>query len=145
MKFTFVYCGWEGTANNSQVFVDAVTRSLNNFPIPREGFLAPYRGQRYHLRDYVGRGKLRGKEELFNYRHSLCRNIIERCIGVLKAIFSILKLINNYPLSRQKQIPTTCCTINNFICQEHVLDKLFIEYSEKNMVFQDVQEIFSFS
>ncbi|XP_022883271.1 uncharacterized protein LOC111400040 [Olea europaea var. sylvestris] len=71
------------------------------------GFLAPYRGQRYHLRDYVGRGRLRGKEELFNYRHSSCRNIIERCIGVLK---------------------------------EHALDKLFVQYSEENMVFQDIPE-----
>ena len=66
------------------------------------GFLAPYRGRRYHLRDYVGRGRPREKEELFNYRHSSCRNIIECCIGVLKARFSILKLITNYPLSRQR-------------------------------------------
>ncbi|XP_022841850.1 protein ALP1-like [Olea europaea var. sylvestris] len=154
MKFTFVYSGWEGTANDSRVFVDAVTRSSNNFPMPRgdqfylvdsgypnmPGFLAPYRGQRYHLRDYVGRGRLRGKEELFNYRHSSCRNIIERCIGVLKARFPILKLITNYQLSRQRQIPTACCAINNFIRQEHALDKLFVQYSEENMVFQDIPE-----
>ncbi|XP_022843162.1 protein ALP1-like [Olea europaea var. sylvestris] len=56
MKFTFVYSGWEGTANDSRVFVDAVTRSSNNFPMPRgdqfylvdsgypniSRFLAPY-------------------------------------------------------------------------------------------------------
>ncbi|XP_022852831.1 uncharacterized protein LOC111374395 [Olea europaea var. sylvestris] len=34
MKFTFVYCGWEGTANDSRVFVDAVIRSSNNFSMP---------------------------------------------------------------------------------------------------------------
>ncbi|KAG6511899.1 hypothetical protein ZIOFF_029978 [Zingiber officinale] len=34
------------------------------------GFLALYRGRCYHLRDYQGQGRPRGKEELFNYRHS---------------------------------------------------------------------------
>ncbi|KAL2505216.1 putative harbinger transposase-derived nuclease [Abeliophyllum distichum] len=154
MRFSFVYSGWEGTANDSRVFVDAVTRSSNNFPMPRgdqfylvdsgypnmPGFLAPYRGQRYHLRDYVGRGRLRGKEELFNYRHSSCRNIIERCIGVLKARFPILKFITNYSLTRQRQIPTACCGIHNFIRQEHALDTLFAEYSGENMVFEDIPE-----
>ncbi|XP_022883522.1 uncharacterized protein LOC111400340 [Olea europaea var. sylvestris] len=129
MKFTFVYSGWE-----DQFY-------LVDFGYPNMlGFLAPYRGQRYHLRDYVGRGRLRGKEELFNYRHSSCRNIIERCIEVLKARFPILKLITNYQLSRQRQIPTECCAINNFIRQEHALDKLFVQYSEENMVFQDIPE-----
>ena len=102
------------------------------------GFLAPYRGRRYHLRDYVGQGGPRGKEELFNYRHSSCRNIIERCIGVLKARFPILKLITNYPLRRQRQIPTACCTIHNFIRQENFLDRLFTEYSLDNMIFDDM-------
>ncbi|CAL9000741.1 unnamed protein product [Prunus brigantina] len=68
MMFTFVYTGWEGTANDSRVFIDAVMRPENEFPFPDEGyyyvvdagysnvpgFLAPYRGERYHLRDYRG-------------------------------------------------------------------------------------------
>ncbi|KAL2491082.1 putative harbinger transposase-derived nuclease [Abeliophyllum distichum] len=154
MKFIFVYARWEGTANDSRVFIDAITRTSNNFPMPRgdqfylvdsgypnmPGFLAPYRGRRYHLRDYSGRGRPRGNEELFNYRHSSCRNIIERCIGVLKARFPILKLITNYPLSRQRQIPTACCTRHNFIRQELALDSLFSQYSSENMVFEDVPE-----
>jgi len=37
MKFTFVYSGWEGTANDSRVFIDAVTRTSNNFSMPRGG------------------------------------------------------------------------------------------------------------
>ncbi|KAL2505422.1 putative harbinger transposase-derived nuclease [Abeliophyllum distichum] len=104
------------------------------------GFLTPSRGRRYHLRDYSGHGRLCGKEELFNYRHSSCRNIIERCIGVLKTKFPNLKFITNYPLSRQRQIPTACCTIHNFIRREHVLDSLFAQYSSENMVFEDVPE-----
>ncbi|XP_052175333.1 uncharacterized protein LOC127790090 [Diospyros lotus] len=33
MKFTFVYSGWEGTANDSPVFIDVVIRTSNNFPM----------------------------------------------------------------------------------------------------------------
>ena len=32
MKFTFVYTGWEGAANDSRVFLDALQRPKNNFP-----------------------------------------------------------------------------------------------------------------
>ncbi|GJX85265.1 ALP1-like protein [Tanacetum coccineum] len=60
MMFTFVYTGWEGTANDSRVFYDAIVRSENKFLIPSgdyfyvadsgypnlKGFLAPYRGER---------------------------------------------------------------------------------------------------
>ena len=37
MKFTFVYTGWEGTANDSRVFLDALQRPENNFPWPPYG------------------------------------------------------------------------------------------------------------
>ena len=37
MKFTFVYTGWEVTANDSRVFLDALRRLENNFPWPASG------------------------------------------------------------------------------------------------------------
>ncbi|ONI01919.1 hypothetical protein PRUPE_6G167200 [Prunus persica] len=37
MMFTFIYMGWEGTANDSRVFIDAVMRPENEFPFPDEG------------------------------------------------------------------------------------------------------------
>ncbi|XP_059642983.1 uncharacterized protein LOC132284866 [Cornus florida] len=37
MLFTFVYAGWEGTANDSRVFIDAITRAVARFPIPPDG------------------------------------------------------------------------------------------------------------
>ena len=103
------------------------------------GYLAPYRGQRYHLRDYQGQGRPRGKQELFNYRHSSLRNVIERCFGVLKARFPILKLMPNYPVRRQRQIPTACCTIHNFIRRHHTIDRLFEEYSIQDMIVEGEQ------
>ena len=37
MMFTFMYTDWEGTANDSRVFIDALTRVENQFPFPNEG------------------------------------------------------------------------------------------------------------
>ncbi|KAG8367418.1 hypothetical protein BUALT_Bualt16G0069800 [Buddleja alternifolia] len=64
MKYTYILTGWEGSAADSRVLRDAVTRP-NGLKIPNgnyylcdsgytncEGFLAPYRGVRYHLRDW---------------------------------------------------------------------------------------------
>ena len=49
------------------------------------GFLPPYHTERYHLRDFQGGDHPEGAKELFNYRHSSLRNVIERCFGILKA------------------------------------------------------------
>ncbi|XP_062081151.1 uncharacterized protein LOC133785954 [Humulus lupulus] len=115
MMFTYVYAGWEGTTNDSRVLLDAI-RKDDNFPMPppgkyyvvdsgypnMPGFLAPYRGERYHLRPFRGRGNHpRGAMELFNYRHSSLRNVIERCFGLLKARFPILKSMPPYLLGKQ--------------------------------------------
>ncbi|XP_026400217.1 uncharacterized protein LOC113296094 [Papaver somniferum] len=56
------------------------------------GFLAPFRGQRYHLKEW-GQGRLepRTAEELFNMKHCRARNVIERVFGLLKMIWAILR------------------------------------------------------
>lgn len=36
MSFTFVYVDWEGTANDSMVFLNAMTREENTFPWPKK-------------------------------------------------------------------------------------------------------------
>ncbi|XP_021820766.1 uncharacterized protein LOC110762438 [Prunus avium] len=124
-------------------------RPKNEFPFPDEGyyyvvdagysnvpgFLAPYRGLRYHLRDYRGpRRAPRGPMELFNYRHSSLRNVIERCFGVLKARFPILKLMPNYPPRRQRPIPIAYCVLHNFIRKEARRDKMFEEFQVEDMI-----------
>ena len=53
------------------------------------GFLAPYRGTRYHLNEWIGNTPQNYKE-LFNLRHASARNVIERSFGVLKKRWSIL-------------------------------------------------------
>ncbi|KAM1575948.1 hypothetical protein PS2_032196 [Malus domestica] len=139
---------YRGTANDSRVLMDAITREENRFPMPQEGkyyvvdsgyanmsgFLAPYRKVRYHLRDFRGRGKRpRGAMELFNFRHSSLRNVVERCIGVLKNRFPILKLMPNYPIRKQRRIPVACCAVHNFIRMQSRNDTLFQQFEDNDV------------
>ncbi|KAM1495672.1 hypothetical protein ACFX2K_030329 [Malus domestica] len=89
MQFIYVFPGWEGSASDSRVLHDAISRP-NGFKVPAdggytngEGFLAPYRGIPYHLSEWEGRTPS-NKEEYFNMKHSKARNVIERCFGLLK-------------------------------------------------------------
>ena len=57
--------------------------------------LTPFRGIRYHLRERNDPLAQRGKKpknrfELFNLRHALFRNVVERTIGVWKARWRVL-------------------------------------------------------
>ncbi|TYK08540.1 retrotransposon protein [Cucumis melo var. makuwa] len=50
-----------------------------------EGFLSPYRGQRYHLQEWRGAENVPTiTKKYFNIKHSSARNVIERTFGVLK-------------------------------------------------------------
>ncbi|KAG5557504.1 hypothetical protein RHGRI_007665 [Rhododendron griersonianum] len=103
-------------------------------------FLSPYRGERYHLNNFRGHGQRPKKiEEWFNFRHSSLRNVIERCFGVLKARFPILKQMPPYSVRTQKYIPTACCTVHNWIRMHDDNDDLFREYSQENMVMRQCQ------
>ena len=51
--------------------------------------MVPYRGVRYHLKEYSTHGP-ENAEEIFNHWHSFLRNVIERTFGVLKKRFPII-------------------------------------------------------
>ncbi|XP_062085765.1 uncharacterized protein LOC133791874 [Humulus lupulus] len=118
----------ERSANDARILLECATNPDYGFPMPPQGkyylvdsgytnmpgFLSPYRGERYHLGQYIDLNPI-GKKELFNYRHSSLRNVIERCFSVLKARFPILKQMPSYDLRIQKYIVIACCGIHNFI------------------------------
>jgi len=54
------------------------------------GLITPYRGVRYHLKEFSARNPPLNYKELFNLRHASLRNAIERTFGVLKKRFDIL-------------------------------------------------------
>ncbi|XP_035831677.1 putative nuclease HARBI1 isoform X2 [Helianthus annuus] len=105
MCFTFAWAGWEGTAHDTRIFLEALRKPEVKFPRPTDkyyvvdvgypntrGYLAPYNGNdvRYHIPDFR-RGQTaaqrapKGLKETFNYYHSSLRNVIERTFGVWKA------------------------------------------------------------
>ncbi|XP_040994226.1 putative nuclease HARBI1 [Juglans microcarpa x Juglans regia] len=143
MKFTFVYAGWEGTAHDARVLIDALRRPGNHFPWPEEGyyylvdsafpctegFMPPYPRVRYHRSERRGSHTFQGYKDLFNYRHSSLRNVIERTFGVLKKRFRILNLMPPYLPTRQRYLIIACCTIHNFIRMVTPNDRDFLVYS----------------
>uniref|UniRef100_A0A803N396 DDE Tnp4 domain-containing protein n=1 Tax=Chenopodium quinoa TaxID=63459 RepID=A0A803N396_CHEQI len=64
MEFTYVLLGWEGSTHDGRILRDAISRP-NGLKVPKgcyylcdggctngEGFLAPYRGHLYHLKEW---------------------------------------------------------------------------------------------
>ena len=81
-----------------------------------EGFLAPYRGTRYHLQEWEDNSRApRNHEEYFNMKHSRARNVIERCFGLLKRRWAILRSPSHYPIKIQGRMITACSLLHNFI------------------------------
>ncbi|XP_058740988.1 uncharacterized protein LOC131613326 [Vicia villosa] len=90
LKFTYVLAGWEGSSSDSRIIKNALTRedklkiSQGKYYLVDAGFMltsgliTPYRGVRYHLKEYSARNPPQNSKELFNLRHSSLRNAIER-------------------------------------------------------------------
>lgn len=119
--------GWEGSAHDSVVLKAALKRS-NGIIIPegkyyladagyaaRPGILPPYRGVRYHLKEYDGGRHPETPQELFNLRHSSLRTSVERAFGTLKNRFKILANKAFFPLKTQVKIVIACCVVHNWI------------------------------
>ncbi|XP_062018884.1 protein ALP1-like [Rosa rugosa] len=133
MMFIFVFPGWEGSVSDSRVLRDALSRP-NGLKVPRgfyylvdagyansEGFLAPYRGTSYHIEEWESR---RHRQQYFNMKHASARNVIERCFGVLKGCWAILRSPSFYPIDTQTQIILACCLLHNFIRREMSQDPM---------------------
>ncbi|KAH0633714.1 hypothetical protein KY284_036500 [Solanum tuberosum] len=97
-----------------------------------KGFLSPYRGYRYWLKDWRGDNPSpRCKEELFNMRHARARNVIERAFGLLKGRWGILRSSSWYSVKIHNRIISACCLIHNFIHREMEVDPLDIDIEEQ--------------
>jgi hypothetical protein len=124
--FCYVMPGWEGSAHDTRVLQDALGADLKpdegkyylvdaGYGM-RKGFLAPYRGVRYHLKEqYQSQQKPENKEELFNLRHAQLRNVVERIFGILKRRFRILRSPPEYPFTTQVKLVFALTALHNFI------------------------------
>ncbi|RZC78988.1 hypothetical protein C5167_003214 [Papaver somniferum] len=140
LEVIYVYPGWEGSAADSCVLIEAIYKK-NGLEVPQGyyylvdagypnsgGFLAPFRGQRYHLKEW-GQGRLepRTAEELFNMKHCRARNVIERVFGLLKMRWAILRSPSWYPVNIYCRFIMACCLIHNLIRREMPIDEFLPE------------------
>lgn len=99
-----------------------------------EGFLAPYRGHRYHLKEW-GSYQPVSAEEYFNMKHSKARNVIERLFALLKGRWAILRSASFFPIKTQGRIVLACCLLHNLIKKVGAMnedDGYIIEESEED-------------
>ncbi|XP_010044171.2 protein ALP1-like [Eucalyptus grandis] len=153
MRFVYVLPGWEGSAADSRVLRDAIVKP-NGLKIPvgnyylvdagytnGEGFLAPYRGTRYHLSEWTEGRTPNSPEEYFNLKHSQARNVIERCFGLLKLRWAILRSPSFYPIRTQGRIIIACCLLHNLIRREMAIDPIEAQLDEVATTIEDVETI----
>ncbi|KAJ9562039.1 hypothetical protein OSB04_007199 [Centaurea solstitialis] len=62
-------------------------------------------------------------EEYFNMKHLLARNITERCFGILKKRWAILRSPSFYPIKLQGRMVLACALLHNFIRTYMTLDR----------------------
>ncbi|TVU06977.1 hypothetical protein EJB05_47015, partial [Eragrostis curvula] len=126
LNITFISTGWEGSATDSRVLRSAKARGFHvppgKFYLADGGyantasFLAPYRGVRYHLKEFgAGHRRPQNPKELFNHRHAELRNHVERTLGVIKKRFPILKVGTFHTLRNQVRILVAAAIFHNLI------------------------------
>ncbi|CAL5384068.1 unnamed protein product [Camellia sinensis] len=114
-------------------------RGYNN----KKGFLAPYKGNRYHQLEFQ-RHNPRNRDELFNCVHSSLLSVIERTFGAWKAQWRFLKDMPRFDF-RKAQVPLVAASmaLHNFIHRNSRNDEIVAavtsvaEYSYANMDDQD--------
>lgn len=93
------------------------------------GFLAPYKGQKYHLPDFQRATTYNNQYEMFNHLHSSLRSTIERAFGCWKGRFYTMKDIPiNISWEDQVALVPATMAIHNFIRKVDALDEDFLQY-----------------
>ncbi|XP_026436949.1 protein ALP1-like [Papaver somniferum] len=139
MQFIFVCAGWEGSAHDPRILASVLANPNMEFPNPpkgkyyvvdagyaqMDGYLGPYKGERYHILDLRRGNKPTGQKEVFNHMHSSLRSVIEHSFGVWKKKWKILRDMPSYPYTRQVQIVVPMMAIRNYIRRYATRDRHF--------------------
>ena len=95
----------------------------------RPGYLAPYKGTKYHLPEYRNGPAPRGMKEKYSYAHSSLRNVVERAFGVLKEKWRMMKIVPSFPIAKQSKIIVACMALHNFIRERDDEDADFMRFA----------------
>ncbi|PPD86610.1 hypothetical protein GOBAR_DD16454 [Gossypium barbadense] len=146
MHFVYVLPGWEGSVANGRVLRDTIScyYLVDAGYTNCEGFLAPFRRQRYHFNEWRQGYQPSTPKEFFNMKHASARNVIERCFGLLKLRWGILRSPSFYPMRVHNRIIIACCLLHNFIRTYMSLDPIEAELGEwlpSNVIDDDESNI----
>ncbi|KAK3226687.1 hypothetical protein Dsin_006549 [Dipteronia sinensis] len=99
----------------------------------RSGLIAPYRGVRYHLKEYSSHPP-QNSRDLFNLRHASLRNAIERAFGSTTE--------PNYSADTQSSITLAFCILHNYLMgvdpDESLIEEVDKEISNE---FEESEEV----
>ncbi|PPD69329.1 hypothetical protein GOBAR_DD33791 [Gossypium barbadense] len=146
--------GWGGSAHDSRILSDALSRPRGlrisegkyylvdaRFAI-RNGYITPYRGVRYYLKEFSAQGP-EDVKELFNLRHSSLRITVERVFGILKKRFRVLDAEPFWNFQTQVDIVLACCIIHNHIMgvdPSDLLNQGLYEEPESDLIIPTLME-----
>jgi hypothetical protein len=80
-------------------------------------YLAPYKGERYHLLEWHRGVEQKTPKEMFNCIHASIYNVIERSFTVWKNKWQILYKMSIYPMWKQKMIVVVTMVLHNYVCE----------------------------
>ncbi|KAL4035331.1 hypothetical protein IC575_004015 [Cucumis melo] len=124
--FVFVLSGWEGSAADSRILKDAISRH-NKLKLPKE---------RYHLSEWREGGNApTTAREFFNMKHSLARNVTERAFWLLKGRWAILRGKSYYPVNVQCRTIMACCLLHNLINREMTNSEIIDDLDEGDSTY----------
>jgi len=94
----------------------------------KPGVLTPYRGVCYCLKQYSTQGP-QNYQELFNFRHALLQNTIDRAFGVLKKRFPITTGDHEsyFSVKTMIRIISACCILHNFLMGIDIDEQMIAE------------------
>ena len=81
----------------------------------KKRFLAPYKGERYHIPEFWPYGVLYRPDERFNYLHSSLCSVIEQTFGVWKNKWKILRNMPGKSIHSQSKIIVATMVLHNFV------------------------------
>ncbi|WVZ88820.1 hypothetical protein U9M48_035291 [Paspalum notatum var. saurae] len=142
MRFTYVSTGQPGAMHDTSVLYSAIQVDDKFFPHPprgkyyvvdagypnRLGYLAPYKGERYHVPEWHRGMESKTPKEKFNRVHSSIRNVIDRCFGLLKMKWQILYNMPSYSMTKHKRIVVATMVVHNFIRKHRTEDLDFARF-----------------
>lgn len=131
-NFSFIDVGTNGRVNDAAVFSKSafnVALETNSLQVPERGvFLGddafPLRPNL--LKPFSRCGPLTQTQQVFNYRLSRARRVVENTFGILVAKFRVFEKPIPLAIDTSKQVVKTCCALHNWLRKTSTLEAPYV-------------------